>query len=93
MSYGRVFNKAMFFPGISLEAKGLYGILCSLCGTKNFCYPTVKTLCELSGKSRATVHRLLTELTNAGIISRGFDTKKNKTITVHLLDTTKDNHV
>jgi DNA-binding MarR family transcriptional regulator len=86
MSYGRVSNQAVFYPGLSLEAKGLYGIVCSLCGTKNYCYPSVQTLVQLSGKSRSTVQRLLAELSSKGVIKRSFDPTKNLTITVHLMD-------
>lgn len=86
MNYGRVANQAVFFPELSLEAKGLYAIVCSLCGTKNYCYPSVKTLVQLSGKSRTTVHRLLAELASKGVIRRSFDPIKNLTVTVHLMD-------
>ena len=86
MTYGRVTNQAVFYPGLSLEAKGLYAILCSLCGAKNYCYPSVQTLVQLTGKSRSTVQRLLAELAKEGVIKRSFDPIKNLTVTVHLLD-------
>jgi DNA-binding MarR family transcriptional regulator len=86
MNYGRVNNRAVFFPELSLEAKGLYAIVCSLCGSKNYCYPSVQTLAQLSGKSRSTVHRLIKELCDKGVLQRSFDPKMNLTITVHLMD-------
>lgn len=74
------------FSSLSLEAKGLYGIICSLCGTKGACYPTIAYLEEASGKSRATVSRLIKELTVAGVILRVKNGKTGMTMTVNLMD-------
>lgn len=86
MNYGRVNNKVVYAPELSLEAKGLYAIVCSLCGSKDYCYPTLQTLADLSGKSKSTVQRLLRELARQGVVRRGYDGTLCKTITVHLLD-------
>lgn len=76
----------MYTDLLSLEAKGLFAILCSLCGNKNYCYPSISTLSKLSGKSKSTVQRLLRELTAKGVITRGYDSSKNKTVTVNMMD-------
>lgn len=86
MSFGRVSNTVAYSAMLTLEAKGLYAILCSLCGSKNFCYPSLQTLSDLSGKSKSTVQRLLRELADKGVITRGFDGSLNKTVTVNNMD-------
>lgn len=86
MNYGRVNNTVAYSELLTLEAKGLYSIICSLCGSKNYCYPTVATLSKYSGRSRATVHRLLKQLSDKGIILRNFDVTSRMTMTFNLLD-------
>lgn len=87
MNYGRVNNVVAYSELLTLDAKGLYSIICSLCGSKNYCFPTVLTLSKLSGRSKATVHRLLKQLSDKGVIQRNFDVKSQMTITFNLLDT------
>ena len=88
MSYGRLSNQVAMSEYLSLEAKGLYGIICCMCGSKDYCYPSLLKLAKLSGKSKSTVQRILRELSDKGVITRGFNTM-NKTITVNLLDPKK----
>jgi pyocin large subunit-like protein len=85
VKFGRVPSTAML-SALSLEAKGLYGIICVLCGNRSYCYPRVSYLVEVSGRSKPTVYRLLRELGEAGAILRYMDTRKNMTITLNLLD-------
>jgi DNA-binding MarR family transcriptional regulator len=89
MNYGRVNNVVCYSELISLEAKGLYAIICSLCGNKDYCFPAVSTLSKMSGKSRATVHRLLKELSDKGVIQRLYNPTQRKTITYNLMDKSK----
>ena len=89
MSYGRLSNQVAMSEYLSLEAKGLYGIICCMCGSKDYCYPSLLKLAKLSGKSKSTVQRILRELSDKGVITRGFNTTLNKTITVNLLDPKK----
>lgn len=74
---------------LSLEAKGLYGIICCMCGSKNYCYPSIAKLAMLAGKSKSTIQRLLKELSDKGVITRGFNTELNKTVTINLMDPKK----
>jgi DNA-binding MarR family transcriptional regulator len=78
--YGKVPNTAMYDPELSIEAKGLFAIICSLSGSNGYCFPKVETLCKYSGRHRTTVHRLLKELTLKGYIERHFDPGINKHI-------------
>lgn len=89
MSYGRLSNHVAMSEHLSLEAKGLYGIICCMCGSKDYCYPSLSKLAKLSGKSKSTVQRILKELSEKGVVTRGFNTTLNKTVTVNLLDPKK----
>lgn len=70
MIFGKVDKNAMLNPDVSLEAKGLYAILTTYAGKDRECFPGIDTLVNASGKSRSTVFRLMTELQNAGYITR-----------------------
>jgi pyocin large subunit-like protein len=87
MNYGRVNNVVAYSPDLSLDAKGMYAIICSLCGSKTYCYPTVQTLTKMSGKSKSTTQRLLKELSEKSVILRNFDPVLLMTITHNLMDT------
>ncbi len=87
MNYGRVNNVVSFSEHLSLDAKGLYAIICSLCGSRNYCYPSLQKLTEYTGKSKSTVQRLLKELSDKGVISRCYDPSSQMTITTNLMDT------
>lgn len=86
MNYGRVNNAVSYSEHLSLEAKGLYAIICSLCGSKNFCYPSLQKLAQYSGKSKSTVQRLLKELLDKGVITRSYDPSSQMTITYNVMD-------
>jgi DNA-binding MarR family transcriptional regulator len=90
MNYGRINNVVSYSELISLEAKGLYAIVCSLCGNKDYCYPALSTLAKMSGKSKSTVQRLLKELTEKGVVQRLYDPAQRKTITYNLMDKRKN---
>lgn len=89
MNYGRINNVVSYSDLISLEAKGLYAIICSLCGNKDYCYPSLSTLAKLSNKSKSTMQRLTKELSEKGVIQRLYDPSQRKTITYNLMDKTK----
>jgi DNA-binding MarR family transcriptional regulator len=84
--FGRVYSEVMLLENLSLEAKGVYSIICVLCGSRSYCYPKVSYLATLSGKSRSQVSRYLKVLQDKGIILRYLDQKRRMTITVNLMD-------
>lgn len=86
MNYGRINNAVSYSELLSLEAKGLYAIICSMCGSKEYCYPSLTTLSQLTGKSKSTVQRILRELVDKGVVQRSYDVTLRKTVTVNLLD-------
>jgi DNA-binding MarR family transcriptional regulator len=76
--YGKVSNTVMYDQELSIEAKGLFSIICCLSGSNGYCFPKVETLGKYSGRHRTSVHRLLNELTLKGYIERHFDPAINK---------------
>lgn len=80
-SFGSVESEVMLDENLSLPAKGLYGIISVHCGDKSYCWPSVSRLAKISGKSRSTVLRLLTELKDSQHITRSFDDDRQKTLT------------
>ena len=79
MRFGRVYSQVTLSTQLSLDAVGLYAILCSLCGRKNYCYPTTEHLLSLTNCSRAKLYRLLKELTDQGVLRRELDPLQNLT--------------
>lgn len=55
---------------LSLQAKGLYAILCLYADKSRMCYPAIQTLCEKANVTPRTIHRLITELKNKGYVHR-----------------------
>lgn len=63
--YGLVDRNIILNKSLSLEAKGIYGILMSLDGT-DF---ELDEICEYVSESKAVVEKALNELVNHGFIS------------------------
>jgi DNA-binding MarR family transcriptional regulator len=78
--FGKVSNRVMYDPDLSLEAKGLYGVISSLSGSNGYCFPKVDTLCKCTNRHRSTIHRLLKELSEKGYLDRHFDPLAKKHI-------------
>jgi DNA-binding MarR family transcriptional regulator len=74
----------MLDDSIPLQTKGLYSILVCLCGARDYCYPGISYLMELTKMSRATVYRHLQDLEDRGLIRRAYDPSKKKIITRNL---------
>lgn len=79
--YGTVEEEVMLHETLSLQAKGLYGIIAIHCGDKHFSWPSISTMVKLSGASRATVCRLLKELKDSGCVTRFQDHERKITLT------------
>ena len=70
-NYGIVENEVLRNPSIPLAAKGLYCILASYAGDKDFCFPSRETLCRDAGITKDTFYKHLQTLINAGYIAKG----------------------
>lgn len=69
-NYGIVENEVMRNPSIPLAAKGLYCILASYAGDKDYCFPSRKTLMREAGITKDTLTRHLQTLIDAGYVTK-----------------------
>ena len=57
-------------PNLSIQAKGLYSILCCYANKNRFCWPSISTLADDSGSSQSSVKRWIKELKTHKYITR-----------------------
>jgi Fic family protein len=69
-SFGIVSKNIMTDPELSLQAKGLYAILCTYANKQRQCYPSLNTLSDISNKSVSQVSAYIRELKNKGYLTR-----------------------
>ena len=63
-------NEVMRNPSIPIAAKGLYSILASYAGDKDFCFPSRETICKDAGITKDTFYKHLQALIDAGYITK-----------------------
>ena len=68
--FGIVYTEVMHDPDLSLRAKGLYSLLSTYTDKQRRCFPSIKTLAELSGVTRRTIERTLNELEQKTYVRR-----------------------
>lgn len=68
--YGSVQRDVMRDKTLPPQAKALYALLASYAGKKNYCFPTVTTLCEDLGLSKPMITKYLAMLQERGIIQK-----------------------
>ena len=73
MIWVKVSMQVLKDPELSLQTKGLYGVLVALMGRREYCYPSVEYLMQETALSRATVYRMLKSLEDKGYIRRSYD--------------------
>ena len=69
-NFGTVENVVMRDPSISLAAKGLYSVLATYAGDKNYCFPSRKTLMRDTGITKDTLTKHLQTLIDAGYVTK-----------------------
>lgn len=57
-------------PELSIQAKGLYSIICCYANKSRYCYPSISTLADLSNKSTTQISVYIRELKKKGYIKR-----------------------
>lgn len=74
---------------LSLEALGLYTIIKAHAINKTYCFPSIQTLCKLTGKSNKTIHKFLDELFAKGLLlkSKKENEKGGKAHNLYILPT------
>lgn len=68
--FGQVQREVMRDKAIPPQAKALYALLASYAGKKNYCFPSVSTLCEDLGLSKPMIVKYLALLEERGIITK-----------------------
>ena len=60
--YGMVQSCIMKMPGLSIQAKAIYSLLASYTGSKDYCFPSIKTISKDLCISEKLVYKYLKEL-------------------------------
>ena len=68
--FGIISYEVMSDPSITLQAKGIYAILCLFADKNRSCYPSISTIADLADVSQRTVSRKIAELKEAKYIKR-----------------------
>ena len=68
--FGIVYQKVVSDPELSLQAKGLYALICTYANKERTCFPSINTLADLCDVNPSTVHRILNKLKEKGYIKR-----------------------
>jgi hypothetical protein len=68
--FGIVNYDVMTDPEVSLQAKGLYSLLCCYADKSRTCYPSISTLADISNKSTTQISVYIKELKDANYLKR-----------------------
>lgn len=68
--FGIVSQEVLQDPELSIQAKGLYSLLCTYANKNRKCYPSINTLANHCNKSVRTISYLINELKLAGYLER-----------------------
>ncbi len=68
--YGIVKHKVCTDPNLSVQAKGLYSILCCYANKNRICWPSISKLADDCGSSQSSVKRWIKELKSYKYIER-----------------------
>ena len=68
--FGIVTQKVVTDPELSLQAKGIYSILCTYANKNRSCFPSIATIADIANVSCSTVDRKIKELKKAGYLTR-----------------------
>ena len=68
--FGIVNSDVVTDPELSLQAKGVYAVICTYCNVNRTCYPSIATIADLCDVSTRTVDRKLKELKKKGYLTR-----------------------
>ena len=69
-AFGIVNKDVVTDPELSIQAKGVYAIICTYCNKERTCFPSVNTLADLSNMHPRTISRKIKELKEKGYIRR-----------------------
>jgi DNA-binding MarR family transcriptional regulator len=68
--FGIVNSDIVTDPELSIQAKGVYAIICTYCNKERTCFPSINTLADLCDLTPRTISRKIKELKEKGYIKR-----------------------
>lgn len=74
--YGLTYQEVYEMENLTIEAKAIYGMLCSYAGSKAMAYPSVDFICNKLKISRTRFYRHMNLLVGAGVVKK--EQRKNE---------------
>jgi DNA-binding MarR family transcriptional regulator len=68
--FGIVNDKVIGDPELSIQAKGIYSILCTYANKNRKCFPSIATIADTANVSQRTVDRKIKELKSKNYVRR-----------------------
>tara|TARA_Y100001938_G_scaffold149323_1_gene235786 strand:- start:1840 stop:2079 length:240 start_codon:yes stop_codon:yes gene_type:complete len=69
-AFGIVNKDILTDPELSMQAKGLYALICTYANKERVCFPSINTLADLCDVNPSTITRNLQKLKKKGYIKR-----------------------
>ena len=69
-AFGIVNKDVVTDPELSIQAKGVYAIICTFANKERSCFPSINTIADLANTHPRTISRKLKELSSKGYIKR-----------------------
>ena len=69
-AYGLTYQEVYLMDNLTIEAKAIYGMLCSYAGTGYTAYPSVEFMCGKLHISRTRFYKHMNLLVEAGVVER-----------------------
>ena len=68
--FGIVNDKVISDPELTIQAKGIYSILCTFANKQRKCFPSIATIADIANVSQRTVDRKIKELKDKKYVER-----------------------
>ena len=68
--FGIVNQTVVSDPELSLQAKGVYSLICTFANKERTCFPSIGLLADLCNVNPSTIHRNINKLKERGYIKR-----------------------
>tara|TARA_R110002020_G_scaffold324375_1_gene540074 strand:+ start:1207 stop:1446 length:240 start_codon:yes stop_codon:yes gene_type:complete len=69
-AFGIVNKDVVTDPELSIQAKGVYAVICTYADKNRSCFPSINTIADLCDVHPRTIHRKIKELKEKGYIKR-----------------------
>jgi len=68
--FGIVNDEVISDPDLTIQAKGIYSILCTFANKQRKCFPSIATIADIANVSQRTVDRKIKELKDKKYVKR-----------------------